>query len=172
MRTLIQSIIERERISQAQMSAVFWLSAASSLLVALGLAACAPAIAWFFGDARLIALTYAFAFLVLLVGIQSQQFALLTRHLRFTTLAGMDILVATVSTTVGIVIAWLTSSYWALFAAGLASALLGLVCIWIVCSFRPGRPSFEGNSRRSSALAPLSRASILSIISRETRINC
>jgi hypothetical protein len=53
------------------MSALFWLAAGSSLVVALGLAAFAPAIAWFVGDARLIALTHAFALLVVIGGVQS-----------------------------------------------------------------------------------------------------
>jgi PST family polysaccharide transporter len=143
--SLNQATIQRERISPAQISALFWLSTAFSLLLALLLAACAPAVAWFFGEPRLTKLTIAFAALVFIGGGQSQHFALLNRELKFKTLAAIDVLGATTSVLVGIAVAWLTASYWALFFSNLATSLVGLVCVWIVCSFRPGRPSFEGD---------------------------
>jgi PST family polysaccharide transporter len=142
---LNQATIQRERINQAQISALFWLSTGFSIMLALALAASGPAVSWFFGDLRLSRLTLAFAFLILINGSQSQQIALLSRELRFKALAGIDMLGTTASTIVGIMIAWLTSSYWALFFASLASALVSLMCVWIVCSFRPVRPSFEGD---------------------------
>jgi len=142
---LSQATIQRERISQAQMSALFWLSVGFSLSLALVLAFCAPGVSWFFKDSRLTALTIAFACLVVLGGSQSQQLALLNRELRFKTLAGIDVVAVTVSTIVGVGIAWLTSSYWALFAASAVSTMVSLVCAWTLGSFRPGRPSFEGD---------------------------
>jgi PST family polysaccharide transporter len=142
---LNQATIQRERISPAQISALFWLSTGFSLLLATLLAAFAPAVAWFFGDSRLTALTMAFACLVLIGGSQSQQLALLNRELRFQALAGIDVLGATAAAVAGIAVAWLTSSYWALFFASLASTVVGFVCVWMVCGFRPGRPSFEGD---------------------------
>jgi PST family polysaccharide transporter len=141
---LNQATIQRERISPAQVSALFWLSTGFGFALAVALAISAPLVAWFFGDSRLVALTIAFAFVVFLSGSQSQQFALLNREMRFKALAAIDVLGAVVGAIVGIVVAWLTSSYWALFAAALASALTGLCCVWIACGFRPGRPSFEG----------------------------
>ena len=80
-------------------------------------------------------------------GAQSLPFAVLNRELRFNALAAVDIIGSTVSATVGVIIAWMTRSYWALFAASLASVLTSLVSVWIVCSFRPGWPSFEGEFR-------------------------
>lgn len=142
---LNQAIVQRERISQAQMNALFWLSAGCSLVLALVFAACSPAIAWFFRDSRLTDLTIAFAFLVLLNGGQSQQLAVLNRELRFKALAAIDVLSATASAIAGIAVAWSISSYWALYVGGLAPAFVGLVCVWMLCSFRPGRPSFQGD---------------------------
>jgi PST family polysaccharide transporter len=142
---LNQATIQRQRISHAQISAMFWLTGAVSFALAVFVALCGPAVAWFFGDPRLIGLTAASGSLVFLGGSQSQQFALLNRELRFKALAGLDVLSVTTSAIVGITLAWQTSSYWALFAAGLASTLVNLVCVWTLCSFRPGRPSFEGD---------------------------
>ena len=150
---LTQATIQRERISQAQASALFWLAAGFSLLLALVFAAFARPIAWLFGDPRLIDLTLGFASLVVLGGAQSQHYALLNRELRFKTLAVIDALRVTLSTAVGIVVAWLTGSYWALFSVSLVSALVGLACAWIASSFRPGRFSFEGEFKQISGFA-------------------
>ena len=60
-------------------------------------------------------------------------------------MATIDVVTATVSTIAGVAIAWLTSSYWALFAASAVSTVAGLVCVWTLGSFRPSRPSFEGD---------------------------
>ena len=142
---LNQATIQRERISQAQMSALFWLSVGFSLILALVLALCAPGVAWFFKDSRLIDLTIAFAFLIVLGGSQSQPLALLNRELRFKTLAGIDVVAVTVSTIAGLGIALLTSSYWALFATSAVSTAVSLACAWTLSGFQPGRPSFEGD---------------------------
>ncbi|MDR3414520.1 MAG: lipopolysaccharide biosynthesis protein [Formivibrio sp.] len=141
---LNQPTIQRQVISLAQVNALFWLSAGFSLFLALLLAGCAPIVSWFFGDPRLTALTAGFAVLIIFGGAQSQQLALLNRAMRFKALAWIDTMSATFSVAAALLVAWLTSSYWSLFAAGLVSALVSLVCVWSVCSFRFARPSFEG----------------------------
>jgi PST family polysaccharide transporter len=150
---LTQATIQRERLSHAQSSALFWLAAGFSLLLALLLAATARPIAWFFAEPRLVDLTLAFASLVVLGGMQSQHYALLNRELRFKSLAMIDALRVTVSMLAAVTVAWLTASYWALFVVNLASTLVGLVCAWAASGFRPGRFSFEGEFRKITGFA-------------------
>jgi PST family polysaccharide transporter len=121
---------------------LFWLCVASGFALALLLALSAPLVAWFFGDARLVGLTIASAGVVLLGSSQSQHLALLNRDMRFKAIAGIDALSITVASLTGITLAWLTSSYWALFAVGLSSVLTSLACAWALSDFRPGRPSW------------------------------
>ena len=135
--------IYRTHISHAQLSALFYLSVGFNVLLALVVAVLAPVVAWFFNEPRLAPLTAAFGLVGMIAGAQSQQIAILTRGLRFKTLATIDALAATASTIAGVSIAWLTLSYWALFAAAAASAFVSFIAVWIVCEFRPGRPSFE-----------------------------
>jgi polysaccharide transporter, PST family len=144
---LNQAIIQRQVISRAQLSALFWLSVASSLVLAVSLALCAPGIAWFFKESRLTLLAVAFAGVVALGGTQSVQLVLLNREFRFKALAVIDVLAATAGATAGVTMAWLTLSYWSLFVSSLASAIMSVACVWLMCSFRPGRPSFEGDFR-------------------------
>jgi polysaccharide transporter, PST family len=144
---LNQAIIQRPAISRAQLSALFWLSVGTSLVLAVALALSAPGIAWFFKESRLTFLAIAFAILVVLGGTQSVQFALLNREFRFKSLAVIDVLTATAGAIAGVTMAWLTSSYWSLFVSGLASVVISTACAWLLCSFRPSRPSFEGDFR-------------------------
>lgn len=141
---LNQATIQREHISQAQMSALFWLSVGLSTMFAALFAASAPLVAMFFGESRLLGLTWAFAGLVFLSGLQMQQMAYLNRHLRFRTIAMIDVLSVTANAAAGVTIAWLTGSYWALFASVLASTLVTLAGAWTLSGWQPGRPSFEG----------------------------
>ena len=144
---LNQAIIQRAKISNAQLSALFWLSVLWTLLLAVVLALCAPGIAWFFKDNRLTSITFASAVGMMLGATQSQHLALMNRELRFRALALIDVLVATAGTVAGVTVAWITSSYWSLVVSGLVSIMTGTVCVWVLSRFRPGRPSFEGDFR-------------------------
>jgi polysaccharide transporter, PST family len=141
---LSQVTIQRPQISLAQISALFWTTSGISLALAVALASMAPLVALFFGEPRLAPLTCAFALLIFLNGSLSQLFALLNRELRFGAIATIDALNITASAGVGVWVAWLTESYWALFASGLASTLVSLTCLWRMCGFRPVKPSFQG----------------------------
>jgi len=145
---LTQATIQRDKISQAQLSALFWLATGISVLLAFALALSAPLVASFFGDFRLVTLTVAFALLVFLGGVQSQQCAILCRELRFKALAGIDVIGVVVGFLAGVVVAWLTLSYWALFVANLATSLIRIACLWFVCPLRLSRPSFEGEFKQ------------------------
>jgi polysaccharide transporter, PST family len=144
---LNQATIQREHISQAQMSGLFWLSAGFSAVFAAIFAASAPALAWFFAEPRLIPLTLAFAGLVLLSGFQMQQLAYLNRNMRFESLALIEVLAATANALFGIGVAWATGSYWALFVAQLAATVAMLAGVWTLSGWRPGWPGFEGQFR-------------------------
>lgn len=140
-----QATIQRARISTKQVSALFWLSAGTSVVLGLALASSAPAIAWFFNEPRLDLLTIAFAVIVVLGGIQAQPTALMTRALKFKALAAIDILTATTGAAGGIIVAWLTASYWALFVSPLIASVVNILCVWLLSGIRPGWPSFEGD---------------------------
>jgi polysaccharide transporter, PST family len=138
-------LIYRERITQPQMSALFWLSVGFNLVIALITVACAPLIAWFFSEQRLVALTIAFGFLIFINGSGTISPAVLVREARFKALAAVDIITAIVGTIVGIAVAWRTSSYWSIFAAALASSIFGFVLNWTLSGFRLSWPSFQGS---------------------------
>lgn len=142
-----QAVIQRERIDAGQLSALFWISVALGLFLALLLGFSAPAIASFFDEPRLQILTVAFAVLIALTGLQAIPFALLNRGMRFRDLAVIDVFATTASFVVGVTLAWQLRSYWALYAAASASALLTVAGCWLATGFVPGRPTFNAETR-------------------------
>ena len=139
------AIVQRENLSQAQLSAIYWLMLGASAAVSLAFAASAPLIAWFFAEPRLTALTIAFASLIFLTGSQSTQMTLLSRDFRFNTLSILAAIGTTIQSIVSVLIAWSSSSYWSLFFGNLGSYLVVSALLWVLCNFRPSKPSFEGS---------------------------
>src|SRR5690606_27145269 len=48
---------------------------------------------------------------------------------------------------IGVVLAWQLRSYWALYAAAVASAVVSLAGCWMASRFVPGRPAFDRDTR-------------------------
>jgi PST family polysaccharide transporter len=142
-----QAVIQRETIGPGQLNSLFWISTCLGCLLAMLLAVSAPAIARFFHEPRLEALTIAFTVPIAAGGVQAIPFALLNRHMRFAELALIDALAMAASLAVGIVLAWKFESYWALYAAACASAFVTLTGCWIRSGFRPGKPQFDDETR-------------------------
>jgi PST family polysaccharide transporter len=142
-----QAVIQRDKISSGQLNSLFWLSVVLGGVLALVLVASAPAIARFFSEPRLENLTIAFALPIIAAGLQAIPFALLNRHMRFRELALIDALSMAASFIAGVALAWEFASYWALYAAACAQALVSLVGCWASSGFVPGRPEFDRETR-------------------------
>lgn len=83
--------VQKETITHAQISTIFWVNAAVSCAITLVLLALAPAISWFYGDPRLTGIALLLAVPVLIRGLVVQHKALLRRKMYFGTLTAMDI---------------------------------------------------------------------------------
>ena len=137
---LSAATVQREEIGDAQVSTLFWVNVGVSLLVGVVTAALAPAVAWFYGEPRLLPVTLAYSAGFLCGGLTVQHEALLKRQMRFSVLATAEIaaLLASILTTV--VLAWRGFGYWALVAGHLALSLVYMVAVWGGCGWRPGAP--------------------------------
>ncbi len=76
--------VQREEITHAQVSNLFWINLGVSGLCALILAALAPAMAWFYRDIRITYITLVLSTTFLIGGFRVQHLALLKRQMRFT----------------------------------------------------------------------------------------
>jgi O-antigen/teichoic acid export membrane protein len=137
---LAAATIQREELSQREVSTLFWLNLGFSLGVAVLTAAVAPLVAWFFGEPRLTAVTMAYAVGFVFGGLAIQHEALLRRRMRFAALAGANLAALIVNAVVTVTLAWAGFGYWALVCGQLALGATYAVCLWSVCGWRPGRP--------------------------------
>jgi len=137
---LSAATIQRAQVNHQQASTLFWINIGVSVGLALITAAFAPAVAWFYADARLFEITTVLATGFVLGGLTIQHKALLTRQMRFNILAIIEVSAVTVSTVVGIVAAFAGFGYWSLVLMKLAGAPAEIVATYLVCPWRPGRP--------------------------------
>jgi PST family polysaccharide transporter len=138
------AMLQRQAMSHAELSALFWISVCWGIGLAALLAMSAPYIAGFYGEPRLVSLVIASAVIVIAGSLSLQHMALLNRELRFRVLAAIDAGSLGAGYFVGIVIAAITGSYWALWAVNCTTALSILIASWIACHWRPGRPERQG----------------------------
>src|SRR5947208_14368448 len=85
-------LINREELDASLVNSIFWLSLRLNFLMALALAAMAPALAWFYGEPRLIGVTLALASGVFVLSFGAQHATLLKRQLRFDLLPAPNVL--------------------------------------------------------------------------------
>jgi PST family polysaccharide transporter len=137
---LTQATVQRARISQAELSALFWINLAVSLCLAAILAAAAPAIAWFYHAPRLAGITLACASLLILSGAGAQQIALLNRRMQFSRLATIDITCSLAACVVGLAASWQGLGAWALVLMQAANSLTILVLAWAFTGWLPSGP--------------------------------
>lgn len=142
---LNQSTIQRERVTNEQVSGLFYLTLAISTTLGVCLALSGPALAAFFEEPRLVDLAIAFGGLVVVWSSQSQPMALLARNMRFGAMAMVDVVSVTAGFVVGVTVAYVFRSHWAIFAAMLTTGALGAGGAFLASGFRPGRVDFAGD---------------------------
>ena len=132
--------VQSENISHSQISTLFWLGLALSIVIMLLVTIMAPLIAIFYGEPRLTGITLSLSTTFLLSGLCIQQKALLQRQMRFASLAVIDISSLVVGIVIAVALATLGVKYWSLVAMSIATALTSALLSWLVIDWRPGMP--------------------------------
>jgi len=134
---LSTATVQREGISHAQVSNLFWINVAVSGLITLVVAAAAPAIAWFYREPKLVGITIALSATFLLAGAAVQHQALLSRQMRFKAIACIQVGSMLAGIVVGIGLAWLNYGCWSLVGLNLTTGVVALVLTWLASGWRP-----------------------------------
>ncbi|HXV28915.1 MAG TPA: lipopolysaccharide biosynthesis protein [Sinorhizobium sp.] len=140
---LQQAVIQRSEIGERQLNQVFWIGTLVGLACTLAVVALSPAVAAFYGDARMTAITIAAALPLLLGSLAALPLALMNRHLKFGQLALNDVYAALVGLLVTAAAAWFGMGYWSLVIGPAASAAVALLAAWWATRWMPGRPEFR-----------------------------
>jgi O-antigen/teichoic acid export membrane protein len=144
---LSTATIQRDKITHAQVSNLFWINVALSGLISLVMAACSPMIAWFFREPRLVGVTLILSISFLLTGATVQHMALLNRQMRFKVIALIEVGSMLVSVAVGVGMAWLKYGYWSLVGFQLSLPFAALLLTWSTSTWRPQLPVRRGGTR-------------------------
>ena len=132
--------VQRPTISDAQVSALFWLNLLlGALLMALSIAM-APALTVFYHEPRLFWVAFAIGAGFLFNGASVQHIALLQREMRFTALAIVDVVSFVISVAVSVSMAMLGYGYWALVAMAVSLSITSCAAAWAIAGWMPGPP--------------------------------
>lgn len=146
---LSEATIQRENVSHAQVSALFWINVAIGVALTLATAALAPVLVWFYRQPPLKDITYALSFTFLICSLRVQHEALLKRQMRFLSLAVRDVVSSVVGVTAAIALALLGAGYWALVVMPLTLNFTQMALSWLIVRWVPTLP------RRTPGLRPL-----------------
>ena len=127
---LSTATVQREGITHAQVSNLFWINVAVSGAITLIFAAGSPIVAWFYREPRLVPITLVLSITFILSGLIVQHTALLNRQMRFKALAFIQVGSLLIGVAVGIGMAWLKYNYWALVWGNLATVVATVVLTW------------------------------------------
>src|SRR2546425_4139783 len=124
---LSMATVQRQEITHAQVSNLFWVNVAVGGVTTLLVAASAPVVAWFYREPRLVGITLVLSITFVLASSAVQHIALLNRQMRFRVIAVIDILSMLAGYLTGIGMALSECSYWALVGANVTQGGIKLV---------------------------------------------
>lgn len=142
---LSAATVQKVEINHTQVSTLFWINLLISIVISILFAAIAPLIAWFYSEPRLIAITLALSTTFIFSGLTVQHQALLRRQMQFGTIAVIEIVSMIAGILAALISAWYGAGYWALIYMQLATVVSNLLGVWLLCSWRPGRPKQDSD---------------------------
>jgi O-antigen/teichoic acid export membrane protein len=144
---LSTATVQREGITHAQVSNLFWINVAVSGAISLIFAGSSPIVAWFYREPRLVPITLVLSSTFLLSGLTIQHTALLNRQMRFKAVAFIQVGSLLIGVAVGIGMAWLNYNYWALVFSNLITVAAAVPLTWFAIPWRPQAPSRHSGIR-------------------------
>lgn len=137
---LSQAAIQRDALSEAESTALFWLNLAfGGLLTLIGIAF-APMVSAFYNEPRLLPITMVIAVTFVITGAGVQHGVLLQRKMRFGVSAKIDISALLIGTVVSILMAMAGYEYWALVSMTITVPLATTAGLWLATGWVPGWP--------------------------------
>lgn len=140
--------LQARELSPAQRSNLFWLNTAIGVALGLLVFALAEPIAAFYGEPALVPITRAIAVIFPISGLSAQFRAHVTRDLRFSVVARVDVAAQVGALGVAVVAAMAGGGYWAIVAQQVTAASVALLSFAALARWRPSLPS-RGSGMRS-----------------------
>jgi len=139
--------VQRQEITHAQVSNLFWVNLTVGSAITLLVAASAPVVAWFYREPRLTDITLVLSVTFLLASSAVQHVALLNRQMHFGVIAVIDVVSMLAGYLTGVGMALWKYGYWALVFANVVQVAIKLVLTWSFSRWRPRLPSRNSQTR-------------------------
>jgi len=136
---LADATIQRERLTDAQASTLFWINAATGAALSALAVVCAPLIAGFYGEPSLRDITVALSASFLFSGVSVQHQALLRRQMKFGRLAVARIGGVLAGVVVAVALAWHGWGIWSLVGMHVCEPACTAAGLWLASGWRPRR---------------------------------
>ncbi len=139
--------VQRPQITQEELNTLFWLTTGLGALFTTLVIVCAPIIAEFYKEDRLIRIAQFWGITFVLNALACQHTAILRRNLMFQKVALIEITANILGAATAVAMAVSGAGYWALVFRPLVAAALTDILIWFNCRWVPGLPGFTGEAK-------------------------
>lgn len=136
---LSMATVQWQKLDHDHVNALFWINVLTSFVLMAVTFALAPLVGMFYGDPRVIGITFVKGVMFLGGGFAAQHAALIRRRMEFARLAFLDVGSLVAGLLSGIAGAWFGMGYWALVLVAVVQTFLFLVMAWGMSSWRPSR---------------------------------
>jgi O-antigen/teichoic acid export membrane protein len=145
---LSTATVQRATVSDEQLSCLFWINVLVGTILTLLTVALAPFVVAFYHDSRLFWITALLGtgFLANALGVQHS--AILERHMRFVTLAVIEIVALVTSTLLAMLVARAGFRYWALVVMSISLPVASSLGMWLTAGWVPGPPRMGSGIRQ------------------------
>jgi O-antigen/teichoic acid export membrane protein len=148
---LSQAVVQRKDLTWRQVDALFWVNAATGVVLGASVACLGPLAASFYGRSELVPICGVLGAAYVVSGLGVQHNALLNRHLRFRAIALRTSASRLVASAAAIGAALAGAGFWSLVVLHVTHSVAAVVVVWTAVRWRPGPP------RRVSEAMPLLR---------------
>ena len=132
--------IQHTTVTEEQNSTLFWINLLLGAVLSLIALAAAPAIAAFYHEPQLFEVTAVLGLGFLFGAAGAQHTVLLSRQMRFTALAVINVVSLAVGIAIAIYGAKAGYGYWALVAMSITSSIIATIGLWLTTGWVPGIP--------------------------------
>jgi PST family polysaccharide transporter len=141
------AVVQRSRIREGEVSALFWITVAVGGIFALLVSMIGPLIAWFYDEPRLTVIALLLSLTFVASALMSQHQALMRRAGMFREFAIVDVAANVLSAGTAIAMAYSGWQYLALATRPVALYFFMAVGVWLYCPWLPAKPSITSGVR-------------------------
>lgn len=141
--------IQRDQVTHAQVSNLFWINFTLSIALCIAGVAVAPLVASIYNEPRLAMIMIVMSLSFIIAGISVQHDAILRRQMRFKVISIIDTVSLALGLIAGIAAALAGLSYWALLVSPITTALAATIMRWATTRWIPSMLS------RGSGVRPM-----------------